>query len=334
MASTIWRGFITFGLVSVPVRLFRAARAERVSLRRLYRAEAPVSSYSQPSDDDDEAEEAPPPASSKGRRKFEPVLATPSANSRFTAMRGAAPAAEPALAPVRQVSVRGETDDVVTEKQVVKGYEYEKNRFVALDPEELKSLESKTATEMQIEEFVSLSEVDPVYFETSYYVAPDRGGEKAYALLFEALRKSNLVAVSQLAMHGREHVVIVRPGKHGLLAHTMFFASEVRAAEEYHAINDLVKEKELALAQTLIESLAAPFEPEKYRDSRRERLEEMIAKKVAGQPITKTEAPKRQAAVVDITEALQKSLAALKKPASSEKPKNSGKLVRSAGNKQ
>jgi DNA end-binding protein Ku len=283
--------------------------------------------------DDDEVEEAPPPASAKGRKKFEPVLATPSANSRFSASTGVTPAPEPALAPVRQVSVRGETDDVVTEKQVVKGYEYEKNRFVALDPEELKSLESKTATEMQIEEFVSLSEVDPVYFETSYYVAPDRGGEKAYALLFEALRKSNLVAVSQLAMHSREHIVIVRPGKHGLVAHTMFFSPEVRAEEEYHAVIDLVKEKELALAQTLIESLAAPFEPEKYRDTRRERLEEMIAKKVAGQPITQVQEPKRQAAVVDITEALQKSLAALKKPAVSEKAKTSEKLPRAAGRK-
>jgi DNA end-binding protein Ku len=135
-------------------------------------------------------------------------------------------------------------------------------------------------------------------------------------------------------MHGREHVVIVRPGKHGLLAHTMFFNNEVRADEEYHAITDLVKEKELMLAQTLIQSLAAPFEPEKYKDTRREQLEEMIAKKVAGQPVTRAEEPRRQAAVVDITEALQKSLAALKKPASSEKPKSPGKSARSAGQKQ
>ncbi len=332
MASTVWRGFITFGLVSVPVRLFRAARAERVSLRRLYRADASASSYGQ-SADEEETEEAPLPSPTKGRSKFEPASAAPSANSPLSAV-SAAQAPEPVLAPVRQVAMRGETNDVVGEKQVVKGYEYEKNRYVALDPEELKSLETKTATEMQIEEFVNLSEVDPVYFETSYYVAPDAAGEKAYALLFEALRQSNLVAVSQLAMHGREHIVIVRPGKHGLLAHTMFFSPEVRANEEYHAITDLVKEKELALAQTLIQSLAAPFEPEKYRDTRRERMEEMIAKKVAGQPITRIEEPKRQAAVVDITEALQRSLAALKKPASSEKPKSTGKLARSAGQKR
>ncbi len=323
MASTVWRGFITFGLVSVPVRLFRAARAERVSLRRLYRAEPAASSYAGRAEEE-EMEEAPPPEPAKGRRKGEPAVPAPSAVR----------APEPVLAPVRQVSLSQDTNDQISEKQVVKGYEYEKNRYVALDPEELKSLESKTATEMQIEEFVSLSDVDPVYFETSYYVAPDAAGEKAYALLFEALRKSNLVAVSQLAMHSREHIVIVRPGKHGLVAHTMFFSSEVRADEEYHAITDLVKDKELALAQTLIESLEAPFEPEKYKDTRRERLEEMIAKKVAGQPITLAEEPKRQAAVVDITEALQKSLAALKKPASSEKAKSAGKLVRAAGRKQ
>ncbi|HYZ73273.1 MAG TPA: Ku protein [Chthoniobacterales bacterium] len=331
MASTVWRGFIAFGLVSVPVRLFRAARAERVSLRRLYRADRPASSQSQMLDGE---EEPAPPAPVKGRKKSEASAAMPSPISAFTGPAAPGHAPEPALAPLRQVSVRGETNDVVSTKEVVKGYEYEKNRYVALDPEELKSLESKTATEMQIEEFVSLSEVDPVYFETSYYVAPDRGGEKAYALLFEALRTSNLVAVSQLAMHGREHIVVLRPGKHGLLAHTMFFSSEVRADEEYHAMTDLVKDKELALAQTLIQSLAAPFEPEKYRDTRRERLEELIAKKVAGQPITRAEEPKRQAAVVDITEALQKSLAALKKPASSEKAKPSGKLARSAGQKK
>jgi DNA end-binding protein Ku len=331
MASTVWRGFITFGLVSVPVRLFRAARAERVNLRKRYRTETPGGSYSRDSDDED-VEEAPTPEPLKGRKKMEPVVPMSSANSRLS-VAAAATAPEPVLTPVRQVSMNTETNDVVGGKELVKGFEYEKNRFVALDPEELKSLETKTATEMQIEEFVSLSEVDPVYFETSYYVAPDRGGEKAYALLFEALRTSNLVAVSQLSMHGREHVVIVRPGKHGLLAHTMFFSSEVRADEEYHAVIDLVKEKELTLAQTLIQSLAAPFEPEKYKDTRRERLEEMIAKKVAGQPITPVEEPKRQAAVVDITEALQRSLAALKKPASSEKAKAPGKLARSAGHR-
>jgi DNA end-binding protein Ku len=123
-------------------------------------------------------------------------------------------------------------------------------------------------------------------------------------------------------MHGREHVVIVRPGTKGLLAHTMFFSSEVRAEEEHTAEIGTITQKELDLAQMLIHSLAAPFEPQKYRDSYREKLESIIASKVAGQPVALPEKPARAASVVDITEALQKSLAALKKPAASEKPAN------------
>jgi DNA end-binding protein Ku len=171
---------------------------------------------------------------------------------------------------------------------------------------------------MEIAEFVQLADIDPVYFETSYYVVPDEAGEKAYALLFKALQTAGLVAVAQFAMHSREHVVIVRPSRKGLIAHTMFFSSEVRADDEYRANVDAVSSKELQLAETLIHSLSAPFEPEKYRDTYREKIEEIIAKKVAGEPVEVNEKPLRQAAVVDITDALQRSLAALKKPAARE----------------
>jgi DNA end-binding protein Ku len=309
MASTVWRGFITFGLISIPVRLFRAARPERVNLRRLYRAEAPRRSMlanREPEEDDSLAE--PVAEAPKNRRSASPESAP------------ALAAAEPALTPVQQVSVRTGSDEILAEKSVVKGYEYDKNRYVAIEPEELKSIAPKTTTEMQIEEFVNLAEVDPVYFETSYYVVPEEAGEKAYALLYRSLQVTGLVAVAQLAMHGREHVVILRPGAKGLLAHTMFFSSEVRADEEHTAETSTVKQKELDLAQRLIHSLAGPFEPEKYRDTYREKLESIIAKRVAGQPVAIPEKPVRTAAVVDITEALQKSLAALKKPAASEKP--------------
>jgi DNA end-binding protein Ku len=249
------------------------------------------------------------------------------------------PVPEPVLEPVRQVSVRKESDQVLSEKSVVKGYEYEKDRYVVIEPEELKSIAPKTATEMQIEEFVNLAEVDPVYFETSYYVVPEEAGQKAYALLYKSLQQTELVAVAQFAMHSREHVVIVRPGGKGLVAHTMFFSSEVRADEEYLADTGTLTAKELGLAQTLIHSLAAPFAPEKYRDTYREKLEAIIAKRVAGQPAAVPEMPSRSTSVVDITEALQKSLAALKKPAASEEtrntPKTSGtqkkKVVHKAG---
>jgi DNA end-binding protein Ku len=296
MASAIWRGFITFGLLSIPVRLFRAARAERVSLRRLCRAETPRRSTAarpQPEGDDTVAKAV--TESAKSRRSSPP---------------------EPVLTPVQQVSIRKGSDEVLPEKSIVKGFEYEKDRYVVVEPEELKSIAPKTATEMQIEEFVTLAEVDPIYFETSYYVVPEDAGQKAYALLYRSLQVIGLVAVAQLAM--REHVVSLRPGGKGLIAHTMFFTSEVRADEEYAADTRTVTQKELHLAETLIHSLEPSFQPEKFRDTYRERLESIIARRVAGQAVATPEKPSPTVPVVDITEALQKSLAALKKPAASE----------------
>lgn len=304
MASTVWRGYITFGLISIPVRLFRAARAERVSFRRMYRAAPPVN---EPDDEDNDRPAAP------AARQSGPRLAA--ARSIQQPVEADVPEV---LAPLQQISVRKETGEVVAPQKVVKGYEYEKNRFVAIEPEELKNIAPKTATQMEIAEFVQLSGIDPVYFETSYYVVPEEAGQKAYALLYKALQTAGLVAVAQFAMHSREHVVIVRPSRKGLIAHTMFFSNEVRADDEYHADVDAVSPKELELAEKLIHSLSAPFQPEKYRDTYREKIEEIIARKVAGQPVEAEEKPLRQAAVVDITEALQRSLAALKKPAAKE----------------
>lgn len=317
MASTVWRGFITFGLISVPIRLFRAARAERVSLRRLYRA-GPSDGGTPSREEAAEQDAAVEPTGDHVKSQGPPTV-----EREITS-------AQHELAPVQQVSVPRGSEKVVAEKSVVKGYEYEKDRYVAIEPEELKSIAPKTATQMQIEEFVNLSEVDPVYFEMSYYVVPEEAGQKAYALLYQSLQKADLVALAQFAMHSREHVVIVRPGKRGLIAHTMFFSAEVRSDEEYTADPGTVTQKELDLAEMLIHSLAGPFEPEKYRDTYREKLEALIANRIAGRPVTTPEKPSR-AAIVDITEALQKSLAALKKPAASAKPPQA---LKSAGSQR
>ena len=312
MASTIWRGFITFGVMSIPVRLFRAARPERVSLRRL-RREAPSTKFEEESDEETDV-----------RPSFTPSLsATAAANqSGLTLVSKSAPpnlAPPPVLTPVNQASISQDSEEVIPASAVVKGFEYEKDRFVALDTEELKSAAAQTSTEMQIEEFVKLADIDPVYFETSYYVSPEAAGEKAYALLYRSMQLTGLVAIAQFAMHGREHVVVLRSGKSGMLAHTMFFSNEVRSSEEHRADTSAVSEKELRLAQTLVNSLAGPFEPEKYRDTYRERLEALIAAKVEGQgaapAAAKTQGRPR---VVDLTEALNQSLANLKKPAASE----------------
>jgi DNA end-binding protein Ku len=297
MASTVWRGYVTFGLISIPGRLFRAARAERVSFRRLYREQP--------------KEPAPELKTARSIRQVEP------------------PPPQPTLSRVEQASVRPGTDAVVPQTSVVKGYEYEQDRFVVIEPEELKSAASKTSTQMEIQEFVQLAEIDPVYFETSYYVTPEEAGEKAYALLYRALQTTGLVAIAQFAMHSREHLVVLRSGKTGIVAHTMFFASEVRAEEEYRADTSVVVQKELDLAQTLIHSLAAPFEPEKYRDTYRERLQSIIAKKVQGEPVIPVETIERPAQVVDIADALRRSLANLKKPAASEEPPR--KAVQASG---
>lgn len=324
VASTVWRGYISFGLISIPVRLFRAARAERISLRRLYRK--PSSGGDVSDSEDDESDAGPGSTLSDGAESGRTKAASARLEQFYPSpepFRGGPAevrmAAEPTLAPLQQVAVKKGSSDVVSPSSVVKGYEYEKNRYVALEAEELKSAIPKTSASMEIEEFVELAAIDPVYFETSYYVSPEAAGEKAYALLYRSMQLSGLVAIAQFAMHSREHVVVVRAGKTGLLAHTMFFASEVRADEEYRANVAEVGKKELELAQSLIHSLTSPFEPEKYRDTYREKIQALIDSKVKGQPLPEAPAITRQAEVVDIADALRRSLANLKKPVASSR---------------
>ena len=333
MASTVWRGYVTFALISIPVRLYRAARAEKVSFRRLQREE-PLQNPERIS-----RTEVASPAGDSSQRS----------DSRLKLVSGRTPSdAEPdvrptpVLTPVRQASIRKESDEIVPAEAVVKGYEYEKNRFVEIDPEELRNAAAETSSEIAIQEFVKLADIDPVYFETSYYISPEAAGEKAYALLYRSMQETGLVAIAQFAMHNREHVVVLRPGKKGMLAHTMFYATEVRSSDEHPADTSAVTDKELGLARTLVDSLAGPFEPEKYRDTYRERLEALVAAKVQGHSATPAENPKTNGRVVDLSEALRKSLANLKKPAASEKevrtqaeaaPAKTKRASRTAGNR-
>ena len=322
MASTVWRGYITFGLISIPVRLFRAARAERVGLRRLYRSESAP-----------EPEPIPDPILQRSLIAVPPPVSGHS-HSATNLPTAESSTTEPLLVPVRQVSVRKGSDEPLAAQSVVKGYEYEKNRFVVVEPEELKNLAPKTSAGMEIQEFVALAAIDPVFFEASYYVTPEEAGQKAYSLLYRSMQVTGLVALAEFAMHSREHVVVIRPGKKGLLAHTMFYVSEVRADEEYRADTSTVNERELSLAETLIRSLAAPFEPGKYRDTYRERLESMIAHKVKGQPVTATASMPKTAEVVDITEALRRSLASLKKPVQSSSTGSTPEAAKVSKNKR
>ena len=259
MASTVWKGHLTFGLVSFPIRLYSAARGESISFNQLHKAD----------------------------------------NSR-----------------VKQVLYCVAEDKPIPRSEIVKGFEYEKDRYVVIEDEEVKKVAPATAKVMEIQEFVKADQVDPIYFETSYYMAPDEAGEKPYALLFDALKRTGYVGVAKVAMHNREHVVILRPGHNGVLMHTMYYQHEIRQADEFRTDLSLVKEKELALATSLIEALAGEFEPEKYKDNYRENLLRMIEAKKQGEEVVATPEP-QQAKVVDILEALKASLAMAKKPAAS-----------------
>ena len=257
MASSVWRGHLTFGLVSFPIRLFSAARSETVSFNLLHK--------------DDHSR-------------------------------------------IRQVTYCQSEDKPVARSELVKGYEYEKDRYVVIEDEDIKKVAPKTAKVMEILEFVKADQVDAIYLESSYYVAPDEGGEKPYALLYEALRQSAYYAVAKVAMHNREHIIILRPGPKGILSHTMYYQDEIREVDEFRTDTSLVKDKELDLAKMLISSLEAEFEPQKYHDAYRENLQKMIEAKIEGENIVAT--PETHVApVIDIMEALKKSLAEKRKPA-------------------
>jgi DNA end-binding protein Ku len=200
-----------------------------------------------------------------------------------------------------------------------------------VEDEEIKKVAPSTAKVMEILEFVKSGEVDPIYFESSFYMAPDASGEKPYALLFDTLKKTGYVGIAKIAMHNREHIVIFRPGQHGILMHTMYYTHEIRKVEEFRTDTSLVKEKEVQLAEMLVESLAAAFEPEKYHDAYRDNLQALIDAKVKGEEVVSPPVHE-PAKIIDIMEALKQSLAIAKKPAAStmevsaaEEPESKGK---------
>jgi DNA end-binding protein Ku len=207
---------------------------------------------------------------------------------------------------------------VVERDEIVKGYEYRKGEYVIIEPEEIKKIEPKTAKTMEILEFVKTSEVDPVFFESSYYMVPDEAGRRPYALLTKAMEESEYVAIAQLTMHNREYTVFLRPHEGGMMLHTMYYAEEVRKLEGFGAPDVELKDAEVKVAHQLIEALAADWDPEKYHDSFQDNLKNLIQTKLEGGKIAEVEKPKKLAPVVDLMSALKQSLAEMegkKKPA-------------------
>ncbi len=262
MAASVWSGYLTFGLISMPVRLFSGARSSGISFNQLHRTD---------------------------HQRVKQQLICPA------------------------------DGQVLDRSEIVKGYEFRKDEYVIIDPEEIKKIEPKTAKTMEILEFVQSSDVDPVYFESSYYMTPEEAGRRPYALLTKALEESEYVAIAKLTMHNREYTVFLRPHKGGMMLHTMYYKDEVKELESFGAPDVEIKDAELKVAHQLIEALAGDWDPDKYHDTFQENLKKLIETKLEGGEVQEVEQPRKLAPVIDLMAALKESLENAKKPAGSEK---------------
>ena len=197
----------------------------------------------------------------------------------------------------------------VAREDMVKGYEFAKDQYVIFSPEELKALEEAGTHMAEITEFVPIDAVDPVYFDKAYYLGPDKGGAKPFALLASALRESKRCALGRWAARGKQYIVMIRPVEDGLVMQQLLYAGEVRSIKDLEIPKTEVKDAELKLAKQLIEQQASDkFDPSAYTNEVAARIEAAVQKKVEGEEITLAEAPEGGAQVIDLMEALRASL--------------------------
>ena len=213
-------------------------------------------------------------------------------------------------------------NEIVQRDDMVKGYEFAKDQYVTFTPDELKALEEKATGSIDIAEFVPLSAIDPVYFDRPYYLGPEKGGDKAYLLLAEAMRETGRAALARYAARGKQYLVMLRPTQDGraLVLQQLLYADEVRPLADVPLPDGEVREPELKLAKQLIDQIASEtFDPKQYHDDVRERIQADIEKKVQGQDITEAaETPAEPARIIDLMAALKASLGKGKTAASSE----------------
>jgi DNA end-binding protein Ku len=213
---------------------------------------------------------------------------------------------------LKQQYVCPEHDEIVTREHIVKGYEYAKGQFLTLTNDEIKALEAISDNAIALSEFVPAESVDPVYIDKTYYLGPDKGGDRAYRLLSAAMRETGLVGLARYSSRGKQYAVLVRPyGDEGLIMHQLHYADEVRGFDEVPLGESRdVGDVELNLAVQLIEQAATDhFDPEKYRDEVKDRVLGLIEQKLAGQEI-KAEPPQQRGEIIDLMEALKASLGA------------------------
>jgi DNA end-binding protein Ku len=262
-ARSVGSGMVSFGLVSIPIKLYVATHSESPSFNLLH---------------------------------------------------------QPCGSRIRQQIFCPRCERTVERSELVKGYEVAKEQYATFTDDELRALETAASPSIDIQEFVPLADVDPVYFETSHYLGPDKGGEKAYHLLADAMREREVVAVAQHVSRGKERLVLIRPMAKGLVLHSLYYADEVRSFDEV-PLGDAGQRRdgEMRLAQQLIGEHTGPgFAPEQYRDHYRDRLREVVDKKIAGEETTIVAAQAPRAQVIDLMEALKQSLARERKPAESK----------------
>ena len=273
---------ISFGLVSIPVKLYPAASSEAVSFNLLH--------------------------AKCGNR-------------------------------IRQQRFCPACNEVVERDQLMRGYEFAKDQYVTVADEELKALEGEASKAIEIAEFVPLSQVDPIYFEKTYYLGPDKGGEKAYRLLADAMTQAGKVALAKFVLRGKENLVLVRAAQKGLMLHTMYFTDEVRNFDEIgKGESAKISGAETNLALRLIDELSnEEFHPDRYQDEYRQRVLDLLNTKAQGKEITVAEPVPQRAQVIDLMEALKESLGGKftkeKKPAvraKSAEPEKPRKRVQSA----
>jgi DNA end-binding protein Ku len=254
LAATVWKGFVSFGLVSFPVRLQVAAREKSIQFHLLHKKDS----------------------------------------SR-----------------VKEVYFCQAEDKPLKRDDLVKGFEVSKGEYVIVEQADLDKIAPKTAKVMDILEFVKAEDVDPVFLDKSYHVIPDGDITKPYALFREAMKQRSQYAIAKVAMHNREHIVVIRPDGGELMLHTMFFSNEIQKVEVKTG-SEKFSAKELQLAGQLIDTLSAKFDPKKFHDEYQTNLERLIEQKRKGERVTATKSEK-PAAVVNIIDALRKSLAENKK---------------------
>jgi DNA end-binding protein Ku len=260
MPRAMWTGAISFGMVSVPVKLYSAINRKSVRFHQL--------------------------SSKTGGR-------------------------------IAQKRVDPQSGEEVPYEDIVKGFEIASDRYVVIEPGELEALEPKKTKTIEIEDFVELSQIDPVFYDHPYYLAPGPGGAKPYRLLLEAMRETGKVAIARVVIRSKENLVAIRPIGEVLGMATMIFSDEVLSPERLDEVSDAEEVKttkrELAIAEQLVESLAGDFEPDKYRDTYREQVLAMIERKAQGETIAVQPAPEEDAAPApDLMSALKASLDAVR----------------------